>query len=255
MKKLREILSEETKEQRLARIRGTAADFGKEVDFQKQKLETKPTPLPKSTGVEKIDSNDILSGSRHGDGIVTDQDKSTRQIQKQLRKDYQQPPGFGTPSYDKARDKMDIEFKKNLPELPDSNVPAEAVPGSIRPQYTNPMKTAPAVPVPVPKPKAKPAEIDQRVPRPKLRPEKTPAITNKDNTKGAVAIPEPKSVGIDVKPSDKKAASDQSTRKIQKGDTFWDIADGNPEEVKRLKKLNPNINPSKLQIGQEIKLK
>ena len=157
---------------KIKELRKSAADFGKEVDFQKQKLTTKPTPLPKPTGVEKIGSNDILSGSRYSDGIVTDQDKSTRQIQKQLRKDYQQPPGFGTPSYDKARDKIDIEFKKNLPGLPDSNVPAEAVPGSIRPQYIDPMKTSPAVPVPIPKPKAKPPEIDQRVPRPKMRPDK-----------------------------------------------------------------------------------
>ena len=144
---------------KIKELRKSAADFGKEVDFQKQKLTTKPTPLPKPTGVEKIGSNDILSGSRYSDGIVTDQDKSTRQIQKQLRKDYQQPPGFGTPSYDKARDKIDIEFKKNLPGLPDSNVPAEAVPGSIRPQYIDPMKTSPAVPVPIPKPKAKPKKL------------------------------------------------------------------------------------------------
>lgn len=106
-------------------------------------------------------------------------------------------------------------------------------------------------------PEKKPKQITDRVPPSKLITDRVPQgePSKLDNTKGAVPIPKPDSVGINVKLSDKKAVSDQSTRKIQKGDTFWDIAGGNPEEVKRLKKLNPNINPSKLQIGQEIKLK
>lgn len=218
------------------------------------KVVTRPE-LPK-VSVKKSNSlpnDDIFAGGNSPFAAPEvknyDRGKQDRQNQELAREKkwqsvYKKPAGYGTPSYDKARDRDDAEWKSKLPANPYNDVPAEAVPGSIRPQFVDTMKTSPAVPVSPVKP-----------PIPKLRPERKPVITNKDNTKGAVAIPEPDSVGINVKPSDKKAAPDQSIRKIQKGDTFWDIAGGNPEEVKRLKKLNPKVNPSKLQIGQEIRLK
>lgn len=133
------------------------------------------------------------------------QDRQNQELarEKKWQSVYKKPAGYGTPSYDRARDKDDIKWKSNLPKDPYNDVPAETVPGSTRPQFVDTMKTKQAVPVPIPKPKAKPAEIDQRVPRPKLRPERTPAITNKDNTKGAVAITEPKSIGFNVKSSNK----------------------------------------------------
>lgn len=212
-----------------------------------------------------------FSGSRYGDeGIVSDQDKVTRQNQKQLRKDYQQPPGYDTPAFNRAKERMAAaDARDGEPPMPGA--------GPYKTRRADPLNTPPPVPVPIPKPKAKPPEIDQRVPRPKMRPDKQgpiqrgkinwpkeiqdrvpqeksglkgmevdnpdvsgsllrgfryepdkqdikksitsrikqiqdrvppfdkqgQTITNTDNTKGAVAIPKPDSVGINVKPSKK----------------------------------------------------
>jgi LysM repeat protein len=47
----------------------------------------------------------------------------------------------------------------------------------------------------------------------------------------------------------------QDVRVVSKGDTLWDIAGGDPKEVKRLKQLNPGLNPSKMPVGYKLKLK
>lgn len=155
-------------------------------DFYRQTFKSEPpTSLNDTRPVD-------LTGSRHGDGIVSDQDKSARQIQKQLRKDYQQPPGFGTSAFEKARERMAAaDTVGNEPPMPGA--------GPYKTRYTDPMKTAPVVPVSSVKP-----------PIPKLRPERKPVITNKDNIKGAVAIPEPKSIGFNVKPSKKASQKNQT---------------------------------------------
>ena len=138
-----------------------------------------------------------FTGSRYGNDGVIDQDKATIQNQKQLRKNYQQPPGYDTPAFDKTKQKMAAaDARPGEPPMPGA--------GPYKTKQSNPLKTPRAVPVPIPKPKAKPPEIDQRVPRPKLRPERKPEITNTDNTKGPVAIPKPDSVGMNVNPSKKK---------------------------------------------------
>lgn len=153
------------------------------------------------------------------------QDRQNQELarEKKWQSVYKKPAGYGTPSYDRARDRDDAEWKSKLPANPYNDVPAEAVPGSTRPQFVDTMKTNPIVPVPIRKPKPKPPEIDQRVPRPKLRPERKPAITNKDNTKGAVAIPKPDSVGINVKPAKKTP---------QKRETFAQAFKRTPEGKK-----------------------
>jgi hypothetical protein len=186
-----------------------------------------------------------FSGSRYGDeGIVSDQDKVTRQNQKQLRKDYQQPPGYDTPAFNRAKERMAAaDARDGEPPMPGA--------GPYKTRQADPLNTPPSVPVEPTKPpipKAKPKQItsrikpiqdkvsqeksglkgmqadnpdvsgsllrgfryepetqrtSQQIPKPKLRPERKPAITNTDNTKGAVAIPKPDSVGINVKPSKK----------------------------------------------------
>ncbi|WP_101844207.1 N-acetylmuramoyl-L-alanine amidase [Halobacillus sp. Marseille-P3879] len=51
-------------------------------------------------------------------------------------------------------------------------------------------------------------------------------------------------------------ASGASTHTIQQGDTFWSIANENEGlSVDDLKKLNPSVDPSKLKIGEKIKIK
>jgi hypothetical protein len=52
-----------------------------------------------------------------------------------------------------------------------------------------------------------------------------------------------------------KAKPEQNMKVISKGDTLWDIAGGDPKEVKRLRQLNPKLNPSKMPIGYQLKLK
>jgi len=47
----------------------------------------------------------------------------------------------------------------------------------------------------------------------------------------------------------------QDVRVVSRGDTLWDIAGGDPKEVKRLKQLNPGLNPSKMPVGYKLKLK
>jgi hypothetical protein len=42
---------------------------------------------------------------------------------------------------------------------------------------------------------------------------------------------------------------------VGKGDTLWRIAGGDPDKVKKLKELNPNLNPNKMPIGYKLKLK
>jgi len=42
---------------------------------------------------------------------------------------------------------------------------------------------------------------------------------------------------------------------VGKGDTLWDIAGGDPDKVKKLKKLNPELDPNKMPIGYKLKLK
>jgi N-acetylmuramoyl-L-alanine amidase CwlA len=42
---------------------------------------------------------------------------------------------------------------------------------------------------------------------------------------------------------------------IKKGDTFWGISQAFDVTVEELEKLNPNVNPSKLSIGQKVKIK
>jgi hypothetical protein len=42
---------------------------------------------------------------------------------------------------------------------------------------------------------------------------------------------------------------------IGKGDTLWRISGGDPDKVKKLKKLNPNLDPNKMPIGYKLKLK
>jgi LysM repeat protein len=58
------------------------------------------------------------------------------------------------------------------------------------------------------------------------------------------------------KPSDKpdKKSNDKKyeTYKIQKGDTFWDLEEKHKWEHGILQKLNPKVDPAKLQVGQEI---
>lgn len=215
---------------KIKELRKSAADFGKEVDFQKQKLTTKPTPLPpKSKGIEKVDFTG--GNSLFADPEVKSYDRGKKDRQnlelakeKKWQSVYKKPTGYGTSSYERARDKDDVDWKLKLPKDSNNDVPPEAVPGSIRPTFANTMRTQPAVPVPVPKPKAKPPEIDKRVPRPKLRPERQPAITNTDNTKGAVAIPKPDSVGINVKPSkkapEKKETFAQKFKRTPEGQKF-----------------------------------
>lgn len=134
-----------------------------------------------------------FSGSRYGnEGIVSDQDKITRQNQKQLRKDYRQPPGYDTPAFNKAKERMAAaDARDGEPPMPGA--------GPYKTRQTDPLNTPQAVPVAPVKP-----------PIPKLRPERKPAITNTDNTKGAVAIPKPDSVGINVK-SSKKAPEKKET--------------------------------------------
>jgi LysM repeat protein len=46
--------------------------------------------------------------------------------------------------------------------------------------------------------------------------------------------------------------------KIEKGDTYWSLAEeywGTGKESDEIQKLNPNINPTKLKIGQKIRVK
>lgn len=112
-----------------------------------------------------------FSGSRYGDeGIVSDQDKITRQNQNRLRRDYQQPPGYDTPAFDKAKERMAAaDARDGEPPMPGA--------GPYKFKRADPLKTPQSVPIGptsstnIQKPKAKPAEIDQRVPRPKARPE------------------------------------------------------------------------------------
>lgn len=44
------------------------------------------------------------------------------------------------------------------------------------------------------------------------------------------------------------------TYKIKKGDTFWELERKNGWPIGTLQKLNPGVNPTKLQIGQTIKI-
>ncbi len=57
-----------------------------------------------------------------------------------------------------------------------------------------------------------------------------------------------------VKPSVSKPVVKNKTEKykIKKGDTFWDLEEKNKWDHGTLQKLNPKVNPSKLQIGQTI---
>ncbi|MFC7395385.1 GH25 family lysozyme [Scopulibacillus cellulosilyticus] len=49
-----------------------------------------------------------------------------------------------------------------------------------------------------------------------------------------------------------KSNSDKKFYKIKKGDTFWDLETKNGFQHGTLEKLNPGIDPRKLQIGQNI---
>ena len=52
-----------------------------------------------------------------------------------------------------------------------------------------------------------------------------------------------------------KPKPEQEVKIVSKGDTLWDIAGGDPKEVKRLRQLNPKLTPSKMPIGYKLKLK
>lgn len=45
------------------------------------------------------------------------------------------------------------------------------------------------------------------------------------------------------------------TMTIRKGDTFWALAKANNTTVAAIKKLNPGVDPLKLQIGSKVKVK
>jgi LysM repeat protein len=44
------------------------------------------------------------------------------------------------------------------------------------------------------------------------------------------------------------------THTVEKGESFWSIAKANKMSVKDLEEANPEYNPDKIQIGDEIKL-
>jgi len=143
-----------------------------------------------------------FSGSRYGDeGIVSDQDKITRQNQNRLRRDYQQPPGYDTPAFDKAKERMAAaDARDGEPPMPGS--------GPYKTKQSDPLKTPPIIVTPdKPLVTSKPnsaltaAGYDQSgkkittIPKPKLRPERPsdvipsgPGIT----TPGSMIYIEPK---------------------------------------------------------------
>ena len=41
---------------------------------------------------------------------------------------------------------------------------------------------------------------------------------------------------------------------IQSGDTLWKLTKGDSEKIKQIQATNPNLDPSKMQIGQKIKI-
>lgn len=63
---------------------------------------------------------------------------------------------------------------------------------------------------------------------------------------------EEKQVTIEVKP---QATNIPSTYKIVAGDTFWGLSQKYNIPVATIQKLNPSVNPNRLQVGQVINLK
>ena len=58
-----------------------------------------------------------------------------------------------------------------------------------------------------------------------------------------------------TQPAEKTAKkTNYRTYKIRKGDTFWELEKKNGWPYGTLQKLNPGVNPTKLQIGQTIKI-
>jgi hypothetical protein len=159
-----------------------------------------PTELPKFTPSERVKPVDF-TGSRYdlGNGQTVDPSKVTNKINPQreikLRKDYRSPPA-GYP--DSIKDRLAAAEAGDEPPMPGS--------GPYKTKQSDPLKTSPAVPK---------TAVDKIVPKPKLRPERKPAITNTDNTKGPVAIPKPKSMDLNFTSKNKKQAVAPETNKKQ----------------------------------------
>lgn len=68
------------------------------------------------------------------------------------------------------------------------------------------------------------------------------------------ADPKKLQIGQKIKIPVKKNSSKATTHKIKKGDTFYSLASHYDVSVAAIKKANPKVDPTELQIGQSIKI-
>ena len=200
-----------------------------------KKMTTEPTPLPSKA---EVVPNNIFTGSRYGDeGIVPNQDKVTPD-KPLVGSDDAVGKLLASKGYSRTGEKPNENSKRSFPDRPPAPNTMQKKLELMRMDSDNWFKNLNKK-MDTPPQKSIPSSVS------KLEPKVGSLVATQS---GYPAAEKPKAPIPTPKPP-------QDVRVVSKGDTLWDIAGGDPKEVKRLRQLNPKLNPSKMPVGYKLKLK